>query len=534
LAIQALVLLQDKARATLHFGGGEAAMADWGSGYVTDKAYVHDFCRTQTPPMLALAALSGGVQGHGGAGEALAYCDLGCGQGYTANLIAAANPAAQVLGVDFNPSHIANARALANAAGLSNVDFREASFEDIAADPATPQFDIMAMHGVFSWISAPNRRALVALIARRLKPGGLLYVSYDCMPGWAGVAPLRRLMARRFAPRPDMPSPAALERALAYSDSLRAADARYHRMFPNVEAQMDRLKKMPRAYLSHELLTRDWEAFSFGEVAGELAEAKLVYAGSAYLTDSVDRVNFTEAQQALLASLDDSILQEETRDMLLARQFRRDVFAKGVAATSPARLRERWLDTRFALTSPESDFDMTFETAVGKLQLRTDVHGPLIELLHKGPVTLREAIERSPQPATNWGSITDVIKLLVGRGDLQPALPGGGDAARAAPVRAFNGAVLARAMESAEFGYLASPVTGGGVAVDRLTQLYLFAQLQGLADPTDMLAKLALGAATPGGDEAPPTAEAARDFAKKQTTRIETDVVPMLRKLGVV
>src|SRR5919198_1265794 len=151
---------------------GGRAMADWGSGYVVDKVYVHDFCRVQTPPMLALAALCGGAQTLGGAGEPLAYCDLGCGQGYTANLIAAANPATQVIGVDFNPSHIANARALAGAAGLANADFREASFEDISADPGMPQFDIIAMHGAFSWISPQNRHALVELIARRLKPGG--------------------------------------------------------------------------------------------------------------------------------------------------------------------------------------------------------------------------------------------------------------------------------------------------------------------------------------------------------------------------
>ena len=509
-------------------------MADWGSGYVTDKAYVHDFCRVQTPPMLALAALCGGVQAPGGAGEALAYCDLGCGQGYTANLIAAANPAVQVLGVDFNPSHIANARALAQAARLSNVDFRETSFEEIAADPTTPQFDVMAMHGVFSWISAKNRRALVALIARRLKPGGLLYVSYDCMPGWAAVAPLRRILARHFAPRPGMASPAALERAIAYYDSLRGSEARFHRLFPNVDAQIERLKKMPRAYLAHELLTRDWEAFSFGDVAGELAEAKLVYVGSAHLTDGVDRVNFTEAQQTLLAGLDDPILQEETRDMLLGRQFRRDVFAKGVTATSQAHLRARWLDTRLAMTSPERGFDMTFETPVGKLQLRSDVHGPLIDQLHKGPITVREAIESSPQPAANWGSITDVIKILVGRGDLQPALPAEGDSARTASVRAFNNAVLARAMDSPEFGYLASPVTGGGVRVDRLTQLYLFAQMRGLADPAELLAKLKQGAAAPGDDATPPTIEAARDFARKETARIESDVVPLLRKLAVV
>jgi len=510
-------------------------MADWGSGYITDKAYVHDFCRAQTPPMLALAALAGGIQALGGAGEPLVYCDLGCGQGYTANLIAAANPATQVLGVDFNPSHIANARALAVAAGLSNVDFREASFEDIAADPTTPQFDIMAMHGIFSWVSAKNRQALVALIAKRLKPGGLLYVSYDCMPGWAGVAPLRRIMARHFAPRPGMPSPAAMERALAYSDSLRAAEARFHRLFPDVDARMERLKKLPRAYLAHELLTRDWEAFSFSDVVGELAEAKLAYVGSAHLTDGVDRVNFTEAQQTFLTSLDSPALQEDTRDMLLGRQFRRDVFAKGVAATSPARLRARWLDTRFALTSSESNFDMTFETAVGTLQLRTDIHGPLIDLLREGPITLQELIERSRQPATNWASVTDVIKLLVGRGDLQPALPAEDDAARAAPVRAFNDAVLARAVDTGEFGYLASPVTGGGVRVDRLTQLYLLARLRGHADPAEMLAKLVPGAVpSPDSGEAPATAEAGRELAKKQTMRIETDVVPMLRKVGIV
>jgi SAM-dependent methyltransferase len=509
-------------------------MSDWGAGYITDKAYVHDFCRVQTPPMLALAALSGGVLASGGSGEPIAYCDLGCGQGYTANLIAAANPEARVLGVDFNPSHVANARALAGAAGLSNAEFREASFADLAADPTVPEFDIIAMHGVFSWISRENRRAVVELIGRRLKAGGLLYISYDCMPGWAAVAPLRRIMARHFAPRPGLSSPAALERAIAYADALRGAEARFHRMFPTVDAQMERLKKMPRAYLSHEILTRDWEAFCFGEVAAELASAKLVHVGSAHLTDGVDRVNFTEAQRAFLATLEDPLLQEETRDMLLGRQFRRDVFAKGATAPSAARLRVAWLDTRFALSTGSAEFDMTFDTPVGKLQLRNDVHGALIDLLRQGPVTLREAIERLPQTAANWTSVTDVLKMLVGRGDLHPALPAAGDAKRAASARAFNRIVIARVMESAELGYLASPVTGGGVRVDRLSQLYLLARQRGIDDPTEMLAKLALDRVNPKGGDQPSTMEAARQAAKKEVTRIERDVEPLLGKLGVV
>jgi hypothetical protein len=322
-----------------------------------------------------------------------------------------------------------------------------------------------------------------------------------------------------------MSSQAALERALAYSDSLQAAEARFYRVFPHVVGQMDRLKKLPRTYLAHEILTRDWQAFSFGEAAAELAEAKLVYVASAYLTDSVDRVNFEESQQKFLATLDDPVLREETRDMLLGRQFRRDVFAKGIPEASPASLYARWLDTRFAMTTPAADFDMTFETAVGKLQLRPDVHGPLIELLHKGPVTMREIVERSGQPAANWASVSDVLRMLVGRGDLQPALPADGDGKRMASVRAFNEAVLARAVDNAELGYLASAVTGGGVRVDRLTQLYLIAKARGLADPTEALAKFATGAAPD---------ETARERIAKEVQRIEVNVLPTLKKVGVI
>jgi SAM-dependent methyltransferase len=507
-------------------------MSDWGAGYITDTSYVLDFCRVQVPAMLSFAALAGGVEGPGGGGEPISYCDLGCGQGYTASLIAAANPDAQVLGIDFNPSHVANARGLAQSAGLANVMFREAGFQELAEEPPVPQFDIIASHGVLGWVSAENRRALVAAVAKWLRPGGLFYVSYDCMPGWAGVAPLRRIMARGFAPRPGLSSAAALALALAYADALRAADARYFKLFPDVESRLARLKNAPPRYLAHELLTRDWEAFSFGQVAEELSAAKLVYVGSAYLTDEVDRVNLTEAQQQFLAGIDDLVLNQESRDMLLGRQFRRDVFAKGATATSPARLRARWLETRFALTCPDGDFDMTFETSLGKLQLRPDIHGPLIEQLRAGPITLREAIERAPALADQWISTVDGIKVLVGRGDLQPSLPAAGDASRKASVDAFNRAVLARVTDPGEPASLASPVTGGGVRVDRMSRFYLLVRSQ-KGDPAPVIARLMQHVATAEKQEAPLSEEAARDVALKEIERIETTVVPMLRKVGI-
>jgi SAM-dependent methyltransferase len=508
-------------------------MADWGSGYVTDTTYVHDFCRLQTPSLLELVALAGGVAAPLGSGEPFVYCDLGCGQGYTTNIVAAANPAGHILGFDFNPSHIANARALASAAGLSNVEFRETSFEELLGDASLPEFDAMCMHGVYSWVSPHNRAVLVSLIRKKLRPGGLLYISYDSMPGWAAIAPLRRILVQAFAPRPGLPSTVAVEQALAYSDGLRKAGSRYHEMFPFVENQIERLKKTPRAYLAHELLTRDWEAFSFGDLMAELSEAKLAYLGSAHLTDWVDRVNFTEEQQAFLATIPDPILAESSRDMILGRQFRRDVFVKGLVPITETQSRARWLNTRFALTTPAAQFDMTFETALGKLQLRPDIYAPLIQVLGEGPITLQDLIDRMPTPRPSWISLTDAIKVLVGRGDLQPCLPEDGEARRAVSTRAFNSAVLARATQTADFGYLASAVTGGGVPVGRASQIVLSARHQGVPDAPTALAKLAEATTFSGKDGKPLSPDDARAAIEKEAVHIESNVLPMLQCLGI-
>jgi SAM-dependent methyltransferase len=509
-------------------------MADWGSGYVTDTAYVHDYCRVQTPAILSFAALSKGVAAPGGLGEALSYCDLGCGQGFTANIVAAANPRAQVFAADFNPTHIANARGLAQAAGLKNIAFREADFAELLNDASLPEFDIICLHGVYSWISAENRRTIVAFIRRRLKSGGFVYISYDAMPGWAGIAPLRRLMVQQQAASPQASSQKALEQALGLVDRLKDAGAHFYKMYPHVSAQLDRLRKLPASYLAHELLTRDWQAFAFTDVAAELAEAKLTYLGSAHLTDHVDRVNFTEQQQAVLAQIADPLLNESARDLVVGRQFRRDIFVKGFTRLAALPERERWLQTRFVLSRPADDVSLTFETPLGTLQLRPEIYQPVIDVLADGPMSLHELIERLPETKLEWGSLTDAIRVLVGRGDLQVALPVEHKEEPAQAARAFNAAVMARAKEQAPLGYLASPVTGGGVQVDPFTQLYLQARRKGVADPAALIANIAAmsGRAFEKDGKTLGPEEARAELAAK-AAHIDERVVPMLKRLGI-
>jgi len=100
------------------------------------------------------------------------------------------------VGVDFNPTHIAAAANLAESAQLSNMRFIESSFDELLerryAD--MEEFDVIALHGVYSWVAPSIRQAIVRFVGAKLKTGGALYVSYHAAPGWMPRAPLQRLI----------------------------------------------------------------------------------------------------------------------------------------------------------------------------------------------------------------------------------------------------------------------------------------------------------------------------------------------------
>ena len=69
------------------------------------------------------------------------------------------------------------------ALGLPNVKFLHADFLT-AARRLPGEFDYILAHGVLSWVPQEVHDALLELFARRLRPGGLLYVNYNTRPGW--------------------------------------------------------------------------------------------------------------------------------------------------------------------------------------------------------------------------------------------------------------------------------------------------------------------------------------------------------------
>lgn len=100
--------------------------------------------------------------------------DVGCGAGID-SLIAAkmVGPEGQVVGVDMTPAMLAKARQSGQAAGLTNVEFREGFGEAL---PVSDDWaDVVTSNGVLNLM--PDKSVALQEMARVLKPGGRLQIA---------------------------------------------------------------------------------------------------------------------------------------------------------------------------------------------------------------------------------------------------------------------------------------------------------------------------------------------------------------------
>lgn len=461
-------------------------MTSWTSGYVAELDYTHGYYREMSPAILGLAMLSR-HQDHR-SGRPLRYLELGFGQGLSLNIHAAACDG-EFWGTDFNPTQAANARELAAASGADLRVFDQ-SFAEFAARDDLPEFDVIALHGIWSWISSENRRVIADIARRRLAVGGIFYVSYNTTPGWSAGIPLRQLMmlhlelatgeAQGLVPRIDA--------ALDFAQSVVDSNARYFRANPAVAEKLKALKGENRHYLAHEFFNADWHPMPFAEVADCLDAAKLTFATSSNLMAHVDAVCLLPAQQQLLAAIPHPVLRESVRDYCENQQFRRDIFVKGPRPLTAARQHELLRRQRFVLMSAPGDIPLKVVGLAGEGNLQPEVYEPLIAALAEQGYAPKSIAELCDVPALRTIALPQIAQALVvltAQGHAHPAQDD--DAARiAAPrVEALNRHLSERAVYSSDIAFQASPVIGGGVAIGRLQQLFLGALRRGKATPQE-------------------------------------------------
>lgn len=205
--------------------------------------------------------------------------------------------------------------------------------------------DCIVMHGVYSWVSPALRQAIVRFIERRLKPGGVVYVSYNTLPGWAPLLPLRELFHLHASRVADPGSGAAgrLQGALDFIGRLAACEGGYVQSHPAVAERLRHAQVEGPNYALHEYVGPDSHPLYFHQVAAEFEAAGLSFAAPALLAEQVDAACVPEELAALLQSTPDPVLRETLRDYGLNRAFRRDLFVRGGRRwRPPSRPRACW------------------------------------------------------------------------------------------------------------------------------------------------------------------------------------------------
>jgi SAM-dependent methyltransferase len=508
---------------------------DWTGGYVADIGYTAHFYRETAPSHMAFAALSIG-RSPGRSLRPKRVLEIGFGQGLGLCILAAANPDVTFEGIDFNPEHVAHARRLIAAAELGNITVAESSFEEAAARGGADDVDVIVMHGIFSWVSRPAQDAIISIIRQRLQPDGVLYVSYNAMPGWAPLAPIRQLMLE-IKRRNVGGSQRQLALALDAITELKNGAAAYFATNPIAARHVEQMLALDRVYLAHEYLDEHWELLHFSQLAARMGEAKLTFVASATLAENLDQYALPGPLQPIVAQTEDPIMRETLRDYAANKRFRRDLFARGHASLRPAEHKQLLSELSYALCVPPHRVVFTFPGPLSELTGKPDLYRPIVDRLAKGPATTDE-LAALPAFEGRIGRVLDCLCLLVQSEQVAPVINVEG--LDPEPARRFNRLIVELARKGQVYTALACPSIRSGLPIRDLGLLALAALFDGEGDDPRRAAEHALTGMKALGHRPLKEGKLLQDDGEALNLLTSTfkpvleHDVPMLRQLGGV
>jgi SAM-dependent methyltransferase len=457
----------------------------WSNGYFTDLNYTHGYYTEMSPATLRLACLCNGVEAQ--IPEAPSYLELGFGQGVSINMHAAASTGSY-WGTDFNPSQTLEARKLAEASG-ANIRLFDDSFEEFSRRDDLPDFDVIALHGIWSWISQKNRETITDIVRRKLRPGGVAYISYNCLPGWAPAIPIRKLMSLykdqgvgKVATPNDM-----IDGALRSIEEIASAGSAYFRENPSARHQVKAMAQQGRNYLAHEYMNADWHLEHFADMVHSLDGAKLTYVGSARLLDGIDVFQMEDDAIKLISRIGHPVMRETVRDYMINRRFRTDIFVKGARFLSGVEHRDAWNAQLFVLSRSLIDIPKKIACGRGEVELPADKYDRIIEAMSDKdykPKTAEEICKHKSMRSLSQQDVISMLTVLTGAGFASPAQVPSERAME--QCRALNAYILSRARTNSTLRYMASPITGGAIALPHMVQLFVIACTEGETRPEVM------------------------------------------------
>lgn len=387
------------------------------SAYVLDAPYTWSYFEFQNPLLMSFIARLNGYQ-MPSIDEPFTYCDLGCGNGVSVNLLASTFPQGHFYGIDFNAEHIANAQAIADKAGLKNVTFIDASFEQYEkSDP--PKFDFIAMHGIYSWVGLEVREQIQRLVDTTLKPGGLVYVCYNTLPGWSDLIPLWKMMQAYTAHLP-VDSLTKARVGLKNLSFLRDQGASYFRDNPAASRYLDRLLKRDPHYVAHEFCNGCFEPQYFMDVAADFGQFGIDYAG----TMKIHRNNMSNILSSRyhdhLKSTPDPLERESRASFIRNEFFRRDLYIRDGVKLADDKRGQLLDDIIPGATVTEAKFDSKIDLGKRQIDLQKQHLRLLQKLMASGEHSIGELVRHPKLTGLGADKIRNDVVDIMGGYQIQP------------------------------------------------------------------------------------------------------------------
>lgn len=509
------------------------------AGYITDLDYIPGFYPHMSPTAIRYAASLNCVIPPATTNN-FRYLELGCGLGQSLTTLAAANPQGEFIGIDINPSHIETIEKNISAGDLRNARAIHSDFTSLPEDLGT--FEFISLHGVFSWVSPEVREQILNVAKKHLAPGGLLLVSYNAMPGWAHLQPIRGIL-RQYAALRQGDTTQRISDALNYLVFIRDKKAKYFEDNPRAAAYVDGLLKQDLRYLAHEYLNEHWTSFYFSEVAAMFGSAEMAFVGSLPIHTNFWDLCVRPEFQDLFRTTSNRLVTESHKDFCANTAFRWDIYSKQPQITESVEDRLDSIDGLY-FRAIRDDIKLPHQINLGVVT--STVQGPLYEVLltalSQDTLSLSE-IQRHSQLAEH--SPVDIIRAV----DAGVAM--GLFEVTAAPVAApaevipeqlyvsspFNRFVLENDLLSGRPVALASVATGTGHTLGDFDAAILYelcsAGEEGLAER--VLVRLDDSKRSIQKDGKPITDDSLRrEMVDKACETFLTTGVPQLFRLGII
>jgi len=388
----------------------------WSSGYVADVPYLEGFYVQQAPARMALTCMLVGVAAEMPAPtDDACYIELGCGVGIGALMTAVANPGWKVVAIDYNPAHIATGVSLARAARVDNIEFLEADVSQL--DPsALPTADFITLHGLWSWVAPEVRAGVVRLLAAKTRPGAIVHVSYNSLPGWQAAIGVQRMIYEAGMRAPGR-SDKRVEAGIELCRELRGLGAHYLVEGRIIKQVLDKEEDVPTEYLTHEYMNRYWRPEFHADVASALSEAKLDWVGSANPLENFPALMMTAEQRKVMDRYSDPIMQELIKDICLQRGLRHDIYVRGARRVGVAQREAALSRLTLMPTVCPAELETTLEVPAGKAEMSEPLKKLMAAAL-QGPATVGELLAREP----GHSSAAELAGVMVGSHHCQPSM----------------------------------------------------------------------------------------------------------------